>query len=689
MRSLPSDNSQSASVVGRERRPAKAWRATSRSRSVTRCATLPRQAGVVGALSSRAMRIGHMSTACRCGSMADVRVWVRKFPVAAYAIAAFMVSWAFVIPLAVEGQAGLSGPVPTWFHHFASSGPLIVALVLTGLVGGRSGLTWLFKGAGGSILGRGALARAVRLLQRPQATDGVMNGVMSTFVVVSAIAIPVAPGLKRLWDGRPGNDHFVDAESALVCRVCTNWRPAMLDRATRFTLVALQLFLGITTLFGAVRVVPLLPLEWLTGTPFPDYTVPALALGAIGIGALVSAALLALNPGWGVLLTILVGAAMATFELVETLVIGLDVWLYALHLAPHPDPSSPSLAGADVGTFLGIPTPLWLQPFYFVYGLVLTLLAVRLFVHGVRPAVRRVHAALQRRKQPFMSTRSPLPTVRGLTVPIVLSGLVVGLLLLTALAGLRFGVGGLYRPDPGTLPAFIGQDLITLFVALPLLVTTLWQVRHGSLRALLLWSGLLVYIAYSYAYYLISPEFNPLYLAYISIVSMSGYALLYLLLSIDADMLRTRFNGSTPVRWAGGFLVLMALLMAAKWISSIVAALAAGTQPSAKDLGVWPMDLVVAFPAMCWGGIWLWRRHALGYLVGALLLVKAASVGLTLVVASWLVTWWGEPIDPMLPAYAAIGFGGVVLSVLYLRSVDAPPSARASRSSDQLARSAV
>jgi CHASE2 domain-containing sensor protein len=81
------------------------------------------------------------------------------------------------------------------------------------------------------------------------------------------------------------------------------------------------------------------------------------------------------------------------------------------------------------------------------------------------------------------------------------------------------------------------------------------------------------------------------------------------------------------------------------------------------------MDLVVAFPAMFWGGIWLIRKQPLGYLVGGLLLVKAASVGLTLVVTSWLVTWWGEPLDPMLPAYAVVGLGGVVLSWLYLRNV--------------------
>jgi hypothetical protein len=457
----------------------------------------------------------------------------------------------------------------------------------------------------------------------------------------------------------------------------------MLDRFARFSLIVLQLLLGITTLFGALWVVPLLPTVWLSGTPFVDYTIPALALGGIGICAITSAGLLVFSPGSGVVLTIFVGGAMAIFEVVETLVVGANVWLHALGLGPQPDPSSPSVAGtADIGTLLGIPIPLWLQPFYFVYGLTMVALALRLFAHGVRPARPEWR---RRETEASLPTLHPLPVTRGLTAVFVLSGLVAILLAVTSVAGLAFGTRGLYRPDPGTLPTFIGQDLITLFVLLPLLVLTMWHVRRGSLRALLLWSGLLVYIAYSYAYYLISPEFNPLYLAYISIVSMSGYGLLVLLLSIDADELKTRFSDATPVRWAGAFLLFMALLMASKWIGSILAALASGSQPPAKDLGVWPMDLVIAFPAMFWGGIWLLRHQPLGYLVGGLLLVKAASVGVTLVVTSWLVTWWGEPLDPMLPAYAIVGLGGVLLSALYLRNVGVRRRDGASQATHQLA----
>jgi hypothetical protein len=194
--------------------------------------------------------------------------------------------------------------------------------------------------------------------------------------------------------------------------------------------------------------------------------------------------------------------------------------------------------------------------------------------------------------------------------PLVLSTLVAALLTISSVVGLIFGQRGLYRPDPGTLPTFIGQDAITLLVGLPLLLGSMWLTSRGSLRDLLVWLGALVYVAYSYAHYLISPEFNVLYLGYIVIVSVSGYCLLYLLLGIDAPAVRSQFSSGTPVRLVGGFLALMPSLMTFKWVSGIVLALSTDTLPAAKDLGVWPMDLVVAFPAMFWGGMWLWRRQA-------------------------------------------------------------------------------
>jgi len=263
-----------------------------------------------------------------------------------------------------------------------------------------------------------------------------------------------------------------------------------------------------------------------------------------------------------------------------------------------------------------------------------------------------------------------LPLTRSVTLPLVTSLLTAGLLVVTSVAGLLLGQHGLYRTDPRTLPAFLAQDGITLAIGLPILLGSLWQARRGSVRGLLVWMGLLFYFAYSYAYYLLSPEFNVLYLAYIAIVSMSGYSLLYLLLSVDADAIKDRFSARTPVRLAAGFLMVMALVMSAKWITGIIGSLSGRPTPTPVELGVYPMDLVIAFPAMFWGGVWLWRREPLGFVVGALLLMKAAAIGVGLVVASWLVTVWGAPLDPMIPGYATVGLGAGALAVMYLHNIE-------------------
>jgi hypothetical protein len=280
------------------------------------------------------------------------------------------------------------------------------------------------------------------------------------------------------------------------------------------------------------------------------------------------------------------------------------------------------------------------------------------------------HRGTHRTLQP-----TSLPVTRGLVLPTVLSALTAGLLAVTSVGGLVWGPQGLYRADPTTLPAFLGQDALTLLVGLPLLIGAVWSTRRGSLRGLLVWLGALFYIAYSYAYYLLSPEFNPLFPAYLTIVSASLYCLVYLLLSVDTAMVKARFAPGTPTRLTGGFMMVMALLLSIKWVASMISALSGDELlASHKNLVVWVLDLVVALPALFWGGLWLWRRDALGFVVAGMLLLKAAFVGITLVVDTWLMTLWGQASDPMLPAYAVIAVGGLVLLAAYLRCVGPSPT---------------
>jgi hypothetical protein len=149
------------------------------------------------------------------------------------------------------------------------------------------------------------------------------------------------------------------------------------ERSARFALIVLELFLAVAAIIGAVSVVPTLPKEWLAGSPFSDYTLPALALGiVVGGGSVLAAALLLMRSEWGARASVLVGLAMAIFEVVETVVVGLDIWLHALGLSPTISKGLPGTDLEGVPTLLGVPLPLWQQPLFFGIGIAIVALAM-------------------------------------------------------------------------------------------------------------------------------------------------------------------------------------------------------------------------------------------------------------------------------------------------------------------------
>jgi hypothetical protein len=93
----------------------------------------------------------------------------------------------------------------------------------------------------------------------------------------------------------------------------------------RVALVVVELFLAVGALAGMVGLLSggiRYPSSWLDGTPFPDYTIPALALGIVVGGlALAAAAAVLWAPAIAARLTLLSGLAIIAFELVEMAVL--------------------------------------------------------------------------------------------------------------------------------------------------------------------------------------------------------------------------------------------------------------------------------------------------------------------------------------------------------------------------------
>ena len=168
---------------------------------------------------------------------------------------------------------------------------------------------------------------------------------------------------------------------------------------------------------------------------------------------------------------------------------------------------------------------------------------------GSKPVAVPWKTASRRETDHDHTTRAPI-AVRSSAISGWSSGsrdATATLLFASSIAGLLYGPHGWwYDPDPATLPAFLGQDLMTLVFGLPLLLGSSFLARRGSLRGVLCWMGAFFYIAYSYYFYVIGGRFNAFFPLYIAIVSMGTYGALALLFSLDVAHACRRISTVRP-----------------------------------------------------------------------------------------------------------------------------------------------
>lgn len=199
----------------------------------------------------------------------------------------------------------------------------------------------------------------------------------------------------------------------------------------------------------------------------------------------------------------------------------------------------------------------------------------------------------------------------------------------------------IYRDPAVLLPQNLGTDVVTLVVGIPLLGIAAGALRVGSLRARLLWLGALGYLVYAYGMYALAVRWNPLFLAYLTLFSLSFFSLVIGLLGTDAAAIRDGVKGRAPVRAVATYLITIAVLVSALWLAEEVGALLRGAVPASVVQFETPtnivhvFDLALVLPAMVIAAVLLLRDRPWGYVLAGLLLVKASTIGLWVAVMIW------------------------------------------------------
>jgi hypothetical protein len=203
-----------------------------------------------------------------------------------------------------------------------------------------------------------------------------------------------------------------------------------------------------------------------------------------------------------------------------------------------------------------------------------------------------------------------------------LSAAMIPLLMVAAIAGLFFP--SLYRDGPIVTSTDRGTDLATLVIYVPTLVVSLILARRSSHRAQIVWICIVGWITYNYVVYAFAGRFNPLFLVYVVLVSLSVFTLAIVLWRYDPDTVASYIKPSLPVKVISVFLALTAALFLLLWTSDIL--IATFGHPAPKEIpagnAVEVSDLAVAIPLLVLAAVRLWQRRATGYALAGVMLTS-------------------------------------------------------------------
>ncbi|MFZ5946317.1 MAG: hypothetical protein ACOYVD_19680 [Bacillota bacterium] len=229
----------------------------------------------------------------------------------------------------------------------------------------------------------------------------------------------------------------------------------------------------------------------------------------------------------------------------------------------------------------------------------------------------------------------------------------------------------LYRDNILVKTAWYGNDLITLFLAVPMLTLAWLYAMGGSKKAQLVWIGSLWYMVYNYIFYLYGAAFNKFFLLYVALFTLSSYALIFALINIDPSAVARQFHKRTPVKWISGYMFFFAALLGGLWVASSLSFIVTGQVPEnilktgTEFAVVYATDLSLLVPSLIVSGALLWRGRPWGYVLSAMVMIKSVTYSLVLLVMSFIsYVKIGEG-DPYTPLWALLS-GLCFIALMFL-----------------------
>jgi len=237
---------------------------------------------------------------------------------------------------------------------------------------------------------------------------------------------------------------------------------------------------------------------------------------------------------------------------------------------------------------------------------------------------------------------------------------------------------GLYRYDSVSYAAqAIAQDVVTLILGIPLLITGVILTRKGSLRGQLLLTGTLGYMLYTYASYSFLSAYNQLFLLYVALFSLCLFAFILAMVDLDPELIAGQISEKFPRRGVAIFMMVIGGFLTLAWLGRIVPPLIAGTPPlgleSYTTLVIQALDLAIIVPTSVITAILLWKDRPWGVALSAVVLIKGLTMGAALVAMIIGQIMAGVPVDPVeIVMFSGIALAALIFTIILFRNVQEP-----------------
>jgi len=245
------------------------------------------------------------------------------------------------------------------------------------------------------------------------------------------------------------------------------------------------------------------------------------------------------------------------------------------------------------------------------------------------------------------------------------------IIIFTAIAA----VAGIFFSDEIYLSAeaghsFIANDVVTLFIGLPILLISMWLTHRDKLIGLLFWPGAIFYGLYNYTIYLFSAPLTIMYPLYLLIVTLSLYTTIFLVASIQGEPVKEKLTGYVSERLSSAPLIFFGFIFGLRAIGLMASAAIEQEPLPDPELGLLVADFI-ACAAWLIGGILLWRHQALGYVTGTGLLFSTSMlfIGVIAVLLLQPIISGGSLLVMDVIVLAIMGLLCFVPFVLYVRGV--------------------